>query len=233
MLLNEFNALYVHIPKAAGQSIENFFLTELNKTRKENGKDHLLRFNNDSAKGPERLAHLTASDYVNYNYLTKDEFNKLYKFSIVRNPWTRMISFYKYLGFSTLISFNDFITRFLPYYFENQHWFFRPQVDFIYEENTMILDFVGKLEQLNDDFKVVANHLNLNFESLPKNNHSIEKGLISRKSFNLIKKHPSILKNFKLSPNNKSNYKQLYNSSSRNIVEKLYEKDIDLLKYTF
>jgi|TARA_R100000479_G_scaffold33554_3_gene13973 hypothetical protein len=59
MILPEYKALFIHIPKAAGQSIENFLLESLNKDRKVDGSKYLLRNNNNSNKGPIWLAHLS------------------------------------------------------------------------------------------------------------------------------------------------------------------------------
>ena len=233
MLIKEYKTLFIHVPKAAGQSVENYFLNNLNQTRAEDGAKYLLKFNKDPLKGPERLAHLTALDYLKFNYISKSDFEDYYKFAVVRNPWSRMVSFYKFRGYSSVISFENFIQHYLPYCFEEQHWFFRPQTDFICDDNhTFLTDFVARMEQLDKDFPVIARKLNLEDESLPKSNHSIERGFVSRKSLNIVKQHPSILKH--LSFNNKiKNYKDAYSESSLKIVASYYEKDIDLLKYAF
>jgi len=234
MLISEYKALFVHVPKAAGQSVEDFLLNTLHKNRKENGSEYLLRYNGDPLKGPERLAHLTALDYVKYEYISDELFKEYYKFSIIRNPWSRMFSFYKFRGYSNLMSFSNFISHHLPYCFENEHWFFRPQSDFIYDHNDVLLvDFVGKMEDINIDFSVIANNLNIKFNTLPRNNHSVSKGLISRKSLHLIKEQPSVLKHINFMPSKYSNYKVAYTDKTLLIVKKYYERDIDLLKYTF
>lgn len=233
MLLKEYKALFIHVPKAAGQSVENYFLSTLGKTRETDGADFLLRQNYDPSKGPERLAHLTAKDYVKYNYISSSDFDSYYKFSVVRNPWSRMLSFYKFRGYSGVVTFDKFISDYLPECFENQHWFFRPQVDFICDENdNFITDFNARMEQLGTDFPVIAKQLNLLDETLPKSNHSIERGLVSRKSLNIIKEHPSIIKSLSFK-NKYKNYKDAYSETSKKIVSSYYEKDIDLLKYTF
>lgn len=234
MIIPEYKTIFVHIPKAAGQSVENFLLKELGKTRGVEASEYLLKYNDNPEKGPERLAHLTALDYIKYNYLSEKEFNQYFKFAVVRNPWARVVSFYKFRGFSSLVSFQDFVVQYLPYYFEKQFWFFRPQADFIYDNSDkLVVDVVGKLENLNEDFIEITQRININFTELPNNNHSLEKGVFSKKSFNLLIKHPSII--WYLNTNSKKNtdYKNIYTQLSRNLVEKLYERDIDLLKYTF
>ncbi len=234
MIIPEYKAIYVHIPKAAGQSVENFLLASLGKNRKDDGADYLLRPNDNLEKGPKRLAHLTANEYIEYGYITETNFKGYYKFAIVRNPWARLVSFYKFRGFSTFITFPVFVNHYLPYYFEKEFWFFKPQTDFIYDnEDKVLLDYIGKLENLDIDFKQIAQKLKIDFTTLPKNNHSIEKGLISRKSFNLILKHPRLLTQLNLFTQNPMSYKDAYNDSTITVVNKLYERDIDLLKYAF
>jgi hypothetical protein len=88
------------------------------------------------------------------------------------------------------------------------------------------------MENLKVDFAIIADKLKLKANILPKNNQAIEKSIFSRKSFNLIKEHPSIIKHLHF--NDKiSNYKDAYDATSLSIVAKYYEKDIDLLKYAF
>lgn len=63
MISRAHKTIFLHIPKAAGQSIEMAFLRDLGldwSTREQ----VLLRPNDDPAAGPERLAHLFAREYV-------------------------------------------------------------------------------------------------------------------------------------------------------------------------
>lgn len=234
MIIPEYKALFVHVPKAAGQSVENFILSQFDKNRKEHGADYLLRYNDDPTKGPKRLAHLLASDYTQYGYISEALFESYYKFTIVRNPWSRMVSFYKFRGYSNLVSFSNFIKYYLPHCLENEHWFFRPQSDFIYNEsNELLVDFVAKMEEINTDFAVIAKQLGIAFDTLPKNNHSAPKGLISAKSYKLIKKHPDILRRIQLKKSGKLHYREMYDAQSLKVVEKYYGRDIELLKYVY
>lgn len=234
MILPPYESLFVHIPKTGGQSVENYLLQSLNKTREAHGAQFLLKKNNDPLQGPQRLAHLTADEYVAYGYLTPIEFKSWFKFSFTRNPWDRLVSFYKYRGFSSVVSFNNFILYYLPEYFENEHWFFKNQADFLFDSNEVLqMDFLGKTENLQSDFSKVAHRLSIHYDALPRNNRSIEGGLLTRKSVDLILKHPRLLFQLHLSSRNTKNYKDVFTEASRKTVRTLYEKDIDLLKYTF
>lgn len=234
MLIPEYKSIFVHIPKTAGQSIENYLLSTLEKNRFSDGKNYLLCPNDNPNKGPQRLAHLTTEDYLKFAYLTEREFKEYFKFSMIRNPWARVVSFYKFRGFTNLVSFNRFVNRYLPEYFEKEYWFFRPQTDFIFDDNeNLLVDFVGRFESLDRDFNSITEKMNIPFSKLPFDNVSEGKKIISRKSFNLLKKHPKALTHLNFMKTENKDYKELYNRTSKEIVEKLYERDMDLLKYKF
>src|SRR5689334_4209923 len=108
MISHRHRCLFIHIPKVAGQSIEEVFIRLHNLTWKTRAP-LLLRRNDQPELGPPRLAHLKAIDYVRYCYVTPQEFNSYFKFSFIRNPWDRMVSFYKYLGKPQQQSFKEFL----------------------------------------------------------------------------------------------------------------------------
>ncbi len=231
MLINPYKALFVHIPKTAGQSIENFFLQKMGKNREEDGADFFLKPNTDLKKGPPRLAHLSVLEYLKYEYISEVEFQHYYKFAFVRNPFDRVISFYKFYGFHALISLNTFVISYLPYYFKTEFWFFKNQADFIYDNNKLLVDFVGKFESLDEDFSIVAKELTIKKHNLPESNISERPKFISRKTLNLIKKHPTII--FYLNLKKQNDYRSTYNLEAKKIVSNLYEKDLKILNYKF
>ncbi len=234
MLITEYKALFVHIPKTAGQSVENYMLECLGKRRETNGSDFLLRPNDNPKFGPPRLAHLTVKEYVKYGYVTQEDFDGYFKFSFVRNPWERIISFYRYYGFSNLIKFPVFVKKYLPLYFEKEHWFFRPQVEFIFDESDVLqVDFLGRMETLKEDFDTVTRLSSIPKGILPHNNVSEERGIVSKKSLFVVKKHPKVIIDLSFSIKKSKDYSDLYSTEAKKIVEKYYERDIELLKYKY
>ncbi|MBK8973381.1 MAG: sulfotransferase family 2 domain-containing protein [Hahellaceae bacterium] len=150
------------------------------------------------------------------------------KFSFVRNPWARLVSEYKFRNHNIRFTFKDWVMNRLPAPdMSDAYRHIVPQVAFTHSnDGRCLVDFVGKMETLQKDFDVVAAHLGFEDSTLPhinetkKNasyglNWKVRKWLMSHRQ-----------KEFK-------NYRDYYDDSLRQIVGKMYERDIDTFKYTF
>lgn len=189
--------IFVHVPKAAGVSLTNAFFGSL-------------------AGG-----HLTLSDYQ--LVFSKRDFDSYFKFSFVRNPWGRVFSAYSFLkkgGMSTADQdwsskhltkykdFNDFIKNGLtdP---QLRRWIhFIPQSDFLYlaSGKTLGVDFVGRFENIQEDFSYIAAKLGLANSALEHRNAT----------------GTSI-----------ATYKAEYDEESIRIVKEIYYEDVRNFGYTF
>lgn len=190
----ETKSIFIHIPKAAGTSISR-------------------------AIYGMNVGHKKAIDYCN---ISTKEFNKYYRFSFVRNPWDRVVSAYNFAkqGGTEYVqpipnsiyqsevfsNFETFVTQWLPN--ANLHMedvVFAPQYWYIYDSNAKLLvDFVGKIEYLEKDLKIIENRLKTNIElkRLNKSTRNID-------------------------------YRNYYNEKTKAIVAKVYHKDIELFNYDF
>lgn len=234
MLIAERSILFVHVPKVAGQSIENLLLAAIGKQRVEHGPDYLLRKNNDPNQGPPRLAHLTVAEYTRLGYLQADELDRYFKFGFVRNPWDRVVSFYRYSGLSALIDFEDFVLVYLERLLRDNYWFYRPQTDFLFSDNNeRLVDFIGRFEHLELDWKTCATRIGDIPDVLPKDNYSKDPKLFSRKSLTWLKKYPDLLFRIGRSKAKVSNYQDYYTTASKRKVSQVYQRDIELLAYKF
>ena len=189
-LFIEKKCVFFHIPKTGGISISN------------------------SLFGDVKWGHRNVNFYkLHYG---EKVFNSLYKFCFVRNPYDRLFSAYTFLKegginnqdleFSNsylqeFISFDEFVLKGLEKE-EIINWVhFKPQYTFVCDENdNIVMDFVGKMENLNADFNAVCKHLNieselqkLNMSATKKNDFSEEvKTMIKlkyQKDFNLFYPH--------------------------------------------
>lgn len=223
MISHQHKCIFIHIPKCAGTSIEKVLghYDLYDGRRKQDHRSlrmvekpvqYLKLFNDDNLLDYLKTIKYKFKPQLNpYNKLNlkKEHYNSYFKFTFVRNPWDRAFSWYKNvmrdevhskdLGLVNNISFEDFLkgnigVRAL-----------RPQTYWIKDYNGNInMDFIGKFENLQNDFNVVAETLNLNQFQLPH----------------------------ELKSDNKS-YKEFYSDKTKDIVWDFYKKEIKLFDYEF
>lgn len=213
----ELSCIFIHIPKTAGSSIGE---PNYRKFR----KGFLIKYlgNDDIAKA----GHIKGID-LKEKY--KDCWEDYFKFCFIRNPWDRFVSAYIYSKqkissiysrvnstssykmrrstFGSQLqqchSFRDFCIK-LEQFDLDIH--FEPQVDYITDsKENLLVDFIGKYENLNQDFKKICETIGL-------------PGKV-------------VLPHFR---NTKHKiYREYYDNETKKIVEKYYEKDIEMFKYQF
>ena len=83
MISHKFKCVFVHVPKTAGQSVEQFFKEKLEVNEKY-CEELLITKNDDPAKGPARLAHLRSEEYVACGHLDEDAYQHYFTFGFVR-----------------------------------------------------------------------------------------------------------------------------------------------------
>jgi len=208
MISHFHETVFIHIPKNAGQSIEQAFLSDIGLSWGDRAP-LLLRPSVDcDNRTPPRLAHLTGSQYVDLKYLTPKLFASYYKFGVCRNPWDRAFSLYKYLTDQSKPFANFVREEFEKEIYIKHNWFAKSQANFLLDrENKLLVDEIIHFERLNDDFKKLAKKLELKSNVLPHRN----------KSKNQVKVE----------------YRDAYCERSKKIIEKLYKDDIDLFNYSF
>jgi len=186
---DEYQCIFIHIPKAAGTSIAR---TLFNK-----GSRHVR--------------------YIEYEKANRKKFKRYFKFTFVRNPWDRLVSTYSFLkkgglndqdqkwAKENLYEYPDFEAFILGWLNEVNicTWIhFYPQHHFICDpEGIVTMDFVGKFENIENDFSYVADKLGC--------------------TQNLIKTNTGSLRH----------YSSYYTEETREIVQRVYSKDIQLFGY--
>lgn len=187
-----YKCIFIHIPKAAGISVAKTL------------------FGNYGA------GHRTIQYYK--ELYTPYTFSRYFKFTFVRNPYSRLQSAFYFLkdgGFhaenkawveenlADINTFDEFVLCWLNEETMQSIYHFMPQVYYLKDSNGDIpLDFIGQFEHLDHDFKQVCKKLGI--------------------------------KNKELQQNNITKYKQHASTLSQEVKEKihfLYKEDFDLLKY--
>ena len=233
MLCHDSKTIFVHIPKNAGQSIERVFLNRLGLTWATRAP-LLLRKNGEPELGPPRLAHLKAREYVAMKYVPQAMFDDYFKFTFVRNPWDRAVSFYKYLVSSQDYDFKTFLSNVLTeQLWTDMHWFVGPQAEYVLgEDGQMLVDFVGRFEHLQDGFDEVCNQIGIPPTPLPYVNKSKseappqvrpgrfwDRAKLRLRPGSMLQQH--------------EHYRDYYDEESHDLLSRLYSTDIDTFGYTF
>lgn len=234
MISHQHRCIFVHVPKVAGQSVELYFLQDLGIDWKDRAP-LLLRPNDDPKMGPPYLAHLRLNEYVELGYIDQRSFDQYFKFTLVRDPWSRVHSFYKYEGFNQRYSFKSFVTRVLPKLIRQKAWFYGPQYPYVYDANGQTsIDFIGRFENISEDFAKVCTRLNLEDHKLPYRNKSQGKRRWGRKRFLYhlamwpINAFPLVGDRIR-----SSHYRDYYDDELVQRVAELYAQDVEAFSYQY
>ena len=227
MISSKHHTIFVHIPKVAGQSIETIFLKDLGLDWNSR-EELLLRKKRNGEMGPHRLAHLTASEYVSLGYIDQETFDDYFSFSFVRNPYNRLISVYNYLGYSRIISFEAFVNKVVKGKLQASDFFYVSQYDYLYEGEKLLVDYVGKLENLKEDMQFVLNKSGLEGHEIPHINKS-EKGL--KRGIAALLKAPKLWSSFSPARLFSGKKKKDLTASEKELVYSLYQKDFEKFGY--
>jgi len=157
--------------------------------------------------------HLTAKEII--ARVGKQNWNASYKFTVVRNPWDKVVSLYEYRRkknktqiASRSITFTEWVElthgeNRNPFYYDNVKSF-QAQVEWLKDDDDHItIDFVARFETLRADFEQIRDAIGTRAD-LPHLNAS------SRKS-----------------------YKDYYTDETREIIARWYHEDIEVFAYTF
>ncbi|MFC1688858.1 sulfotransferase family 2 domain-containing protein [Pseudomonadota bacterium] len=227
MICREFNCLYVHVPKTGGQSVEQFFIDRLGLDWDKDRGDLLIRRNENRACGTEKLAHLSATEYVECGHVSQAEYSGFFKFSFVRNPWSRILSEYRYRNYFHHLSFRDFVLNKLPKPgWDDDYRHVMPQYEMLHDsDGNLLVDYVGRFETLQDDFDRICEQLKIPDSRLPHRNKS------DKKSRDLKRTVRNLL--FMNGENRKRSRADFYDDETREAVAEYYQKDIETFGYSF
>ena len=199
MISHKYNCIFIHVPKNAGMSMV--------ESLKNNSFNHTKGYPNMS-RNPQkgRAQKIIAS-------LDKNKWDEYFKFSFCRNPWDRAVSIWKYLNFKSpdvrvterFEEFKDFLLKGIEIDDHHWKWHYFPQINHIVDEDGNIqVDFIGRFENLQEDFNIVCDKIGMPQTKLPHANKT---------------KH--------------QNYVEYYDSEAKEIVGEVYKKDIEFFGYEF
>jgi len=172
MLSHRFQTIFVHVPKTAGQSIETIFLKQHGLTWRMRG-ELLLRANSDRSAGPQRLAHLYAREYVACGHVPAHDFSRYFKFAVVRNPYARAISEYRFRVPHGARSFHSFLGAIPSDDHDDRARHMAPQVNFVCDRSGRVLvDRILRYETLQEEIGPVFERIFGEQQRLPHINRA-------------------------------------------------------------
>jgi len=225
MISHKHKCIFIHIPKAAGTSIETVFLDDLGLDFEDK---HALILGKTTNKYllPKTLSHLTATQLIEQHYISEELFKKYYKFSAVRHPLDRLFSTYKYLAYNSVISFDVFIKKIFPkLVLTDEKNFLETQTNFLYKNNRNLMDFICKFENLNTDFQKVSSHLNINIPLKHKNKSKRKWAML--RGIKIILLNPKLISYLNFSKDKK----RTVSEEARSIVLNHYKDDFKNFSY--
>lgn len=228
MISHQHKTIFVHIPKVAGQSVEQMYLTDLGLDWSQRGT-LLLRPKQKHEQGPQRLAHLTAAQYAAFGYISEADFKAYFKWALVRHPYQRALSCYHFLGYARVMSFENFVQKVLPGKIKEEHFFFLPQYNYLHDnQGRLMVDYVGQLERLDQDLVLPKQKSGIPHMTMP---HANKEPGAWKRVIRLWLEHPSLIKYFALGHDKKSR-KEALTSKAKAKLNALYAKDFEAFGYT-
>lgn len=219
--------IFIHIPKCAGTSVthslvHNLYLESPNKNEwRFNGvnkelaqifKEHPEEGNCDQLNQHEKF--YSVKQFFIENEL---DINEYFKFSFVRNPWSRIVSTFAYGKKMAEESdpWTDWANHLKDLDFLNFTKEYGPEIQLEWVSEQKIskndlgepdigLDFIGKNETLQEDFNYICDKIG-----------------VHRQKIAHVNKNPH------------KHYTEHYNNETRDIISKKYAKDIEFFGYKF
>lgn len=219
MISKKYKCIFIHIPKNAGTSIE--YKIDPNKI-KNYLPDHrtikdLEPFNIKKLLSlykysqlysiARRIKYSLTRNDSNFIELNRKEYDEYFKFTIVRNPWSRVYSWYRGVmrdkeryRISDNISFKQYLNKYL-----NQPAL-RSQLYWLEDSMGNIpFDYICKFENLYEDFGKVSRLIGLEDSELPRKKYT----------------------------GNSNSYIEAYDDEMKAIIARRYKEEINFFNFSF
>lgn len=234
--------IFVHNYKVAGTSVHSAL-----KASASTGPSLLKKISKNYPKiyTYDFPAHSKASELK--ERLPKEMFDTYFKFGFVRNPWDWQVSLYKYMLLTKdhhqhqLVKSMNGFEEYIDWRINED---FHLQKEFFYDKDgTLLMDFIGKFENLSADFNTVCEKIGVR-ASLPHLKRSNEKDNLVKyysektvnvayKAFNRVSQKVKVQATLPpLNQTKKANgYLKYYNEDTIEKVYQAFKEDIDTFGY--
>jgi hypothetical protein len=158
------------------------------------------------------LDHSTAQE--KFEQLGADAWQRKFTFTFVRNPWDKVVSHYHYrvntnqtgMG-ANPVPFDRWLQLCYverdPRYLDQERMFMPQRRWLVNPQGEMLVEFIGRFENLQQDFTTVCERLSLRAEL----GHA--------------------------KPSGRGSYRDYYDSASRDLIARCFEEDLQAFDYSF
>jgi hypothetical protein len=216
MLLSvKYNFLFVHIAKTGGTSVraalaplrwrDPLYIPQFIASRLSHATGHRI-----ASKLPRHAKIIAAKEM-----LPQELFDKLFKFTFVRNPWDLQVSSWHHIrrerphlvehipDFETFIRWKLDPDRPYQYHIDTS---IEIQSDYLKDlDGTILVDFIGKYEHLQEDYEEACRRIGIKPPRLPH----------------------------KRQAKDRKDYRSYYNDSTANLISSYFRSDIEEFDYSF
>jgi len=176
----------------------------------------------------KKISNLFA--YEKINSYTDIDIQNCFTFSIVRNPWDRIVSgFFHYRynvkdEWAVNLDFKYFVKNILIRYYDDPlemyrryeklpglkwgskgRWLhFAPMYARICKDGEIFVDYIGKLENIDEDWKYISRQIDVEYSRLPV-----------------------------IGSSKRTHYRDYYDIETKNIIYKMFREDIEIFDYKY
>ncbi len=211
----KYNFLFVHIAKTGGTSVraalaplrwrDPMYIPQFIASRLSHATGHRI-----ASKLPRHARIIAAKEM-----LPQELFDKLFKFAFVRNPWDLQVSSWHHLRRERLhlvehvADFQNFIRWKLdperPYQYHIDTSI-EHQTDYLKNlDGTILVDFIGKYENLQDDYEEACRRIGIKPPPLPHKRRAKDR----------------------------KNYQSYYDEETAELIARYFREDIETFGYHF
>jgi chondroitin 4-sulfotransferase 11 len=227
--------LFTHNPKTGGSTLHN--LLPNNDWHNLDGPISIREMTTEQIQASVKLAyeskphHYTINQHKKVGTFSDDELEQAFKFTFVRNPFDRLVSEYHMiiensnfgehaiytdgfeLSFETFLKHAKRVVNFGTYFMWNPGPFrgvhpnhLTPQNLYVFDQEEKIVDYAARFENFEEDIINILEAIGL---EVPKEIPRIG------------------------ASSSRKNYREYYDDETIKMVEKIYEKDLNLFGYEY
>ncbi len=227
LLMKKYGFWFVDIPRTSSTSIRTELGENISIEFYKNLRPMAIAYHSERYFEQIRyLQYMNSSKILNRTYnshisakkvksiLGDTLWSKIFTFSIVRNPWDRVFSIFKYCcydsGYEAMITdptiFLRYLTKKLDWTFEHE-FYTSSSSSFITDENgKIIVDFIARYENREKDLQYIGQKIGF----------------------------PDLGRKYRLwNTSDETHYSRFYNDETRELVRDMYADDIKLFGYEF